>query len=188
MQYSKYYGLWLPEGAEFFSKDHANHNMEAVDTLLKDFDDAKIGMDKVSKNFTTEDWGQIAAAPLVKQLYEENQSLKEQVSALNKKFSQDHEDIVTINTVESNSITNVAGGYYYFGRIVIVDLTFKTTGIAHNGEYYIPNLKRPRGGSIQLPVTIDGENSFSLINSYGSLFITNEVDKNYRINTVYFTD
>lgn len=82
MQYSEYYGLWLPEGKEFFSKDHANRNMEAIDTLLKEFNNAKIGTDKISKNFTTGDWEQIAAAPLVKQLYEENQSLKSRISTL----------------------------------------------------------------------------------------------------------
>lgn len=96
MQYSEYYGLWLPEGSEFFSKDHSNHNMEAIDTLLKEFDDTKIGTDKISKNFTTEDWGQVAAAPLIKQLYEENQSLKQQLN--NKKFAYEKESYVSANS------------------------------------------------------------------------------------------
>lgn len=41
----------------------------------------------LASNFTTEDWKMGAAAPLVKQLYEENQSLKEQVSTLNSNSS-----------------------------------------------------------------------------------------------------
>lgn len=37
----------------------------------------------LASNFTTENWKMGAAAPLVKQLYEENQSLKEEISTLN---------------------------------------------------------------------------------------------------------
>ena len=41
----------------------------------------------ISKNFITEDWSQIAAAPLVKQLYEENQNLKARIDKIQNQLS-----------------------------------------------------------------------------------------------------
>ena len=46
-----------------------------------------ITSDHVAKNFTTEDWSQIAAAPLVKQLYEENQNLKARIDKIQNQLS-----------------------------------------------------------------------------------------------------
>lgn len=50
----------------------------------------------IAKNFTTEDENMAAAAPLVKQLYEENQSLKQQLN--NKKFAYEKESYVSANS------------------------------------------------------------------------------------------
>lgn len=68
----------------------------------------------ISQNFTTEDWGQIAAAPLVKQLYEENQSLKQQLNNTNttlsnKKFTYEKETYVSANNTLQ---TELAKGMY----------------------------------------------------------------------------
>lgn len=46
-----------------------------------------ITSEHISKNFTTEDWSQIAAAPLVKQLYEKNQDLESKITKIQNQLS-----------------------------------------------------------------------------------------------------
>lgn len=69
----------------------------------------------IANNFVTTDQTMIAAAPLVKQLYEENQSLKEQISALNTNVN----DLQTSNRymlIKNRDIP--AQGWYRIARYI----------------------------------------------------------------------
>lgn len=86
----------------------------------------------LASNFTTENWKMGAAAPLVKQLYEENQSLREEISTLNSNFNRwnsltsfqkkiDNGDVYLLVGVRSYDylpaiyvVTNIANGIYFW--------------------------------------------------------------------------
>ena len=112
----------IPEGYSAIEFDLTKHQIQADTARIKSIEslDAngntitmgglftkiqeKIDKKSISNNFTTSDETMIAAAPLVKQLYEENQSLKEEINTLNS----NKVSFIALNDGDANNLTDTA--------------------------------------------------------------------------------
>lgn len=126
----------------------------------------------LASKFTTENWKMGAAAPLVKQLYEENQSLKEEISTLNSNLSVvDYTSSINKNDEVISKIWELQ--LHKVGSIAVFVLNVSVTELGRTK--YIGTLQegiRPAHDISYNTVTNKGDPCYFFVNANGSFGIT----------------